>query len=121
MKAMTTLRKPLIWLHGEVKTPPFSRDARVEAGTLLKKVQEGDSLQMPHSEPMPSIGARCHQLRVRDETKYWRIVYRVDHDAILIVEVYPKTTQQTPKHFINVCRQRLKRYDDRVAKTKKRG
>jgi acyl-CoA synthetase (AMP-forming)/AMP-acid ligase II len=28
--------KPLVWLHGDVKTPPFSRAARLEAGTLLR-------------------------------------------------------------------------------------
>jgi len=29
--------KPLVWLHGEVKSPPFSSDARIEAGYLLCK------------------------------------------------------------------------------------
>jgi len=24
--------KPLVWLHGEVKTPPFSSAARIDAG-----------------------------------------------------------------------------------------
>jgi len=28
--------KPLVWLHGEIKTPPFSRAARIEAGYLLR-------------------------------------------------------------------------------------
>jgi hypothetical protein len=28
--------KPLVWLHGEVKTPPFTPAARLEAGTLLR-------------------------------------------------------------------------------------
>ena len=27
--------KPLAWLHGEVKTPPFSQAARIRAGYLL--------------------------------------------------------------------------------------
>jgi hypothetical protein len=27
--------KPLAWLHGEIKTPPFSTEARIEAGVLL--------------------------------------------------------------------------------------
>jgi hypothetical protein len=34
-------RKPLVRLHGEIKTPPFSREARIEAGELLRSVQEG--------------------------------------------------------------------------------
>ena len=50
--------KLLRWLHGEVKTPPFSRAARLEAGFLLRRLQQGESIALPHSRPMPSIGAR---------------------------------------------------------------
>src|SRR3954453_11898204 len=88
--------KTLIWLSGEIKTPPFSALARSEAGGLLRLIQEGESLGLPHSRPMPGIGPRCHELRVRDEDKNWRIVYRIDDDAILVTEVFPKTTGKTP-------------------------
>lgn len=54
--------KPLIWLCGEVKTPPFSPEARVEAGFLLRRLQQGDNLELPHSRPIPSVGAHCHEL-----------------------------------------------------------
>ncbi|MBX9626764.1 MAG: type II toxin-antitoxin system RelE/ParE family toxin [Gemmataceae bacterium] len=109
---MCAARKPLAWLHGEIKTPPFTAAARVEAGTLLRRLQEGESLGMPHSRPMPSIGPRCHELRVRDEARNWRIVYRIDDDAILIATVFPKTTQKTPPAVVANCRRRLKRYDE---------
>ncbi|WP_199330509.1 hypothetical protein [Microcoleus sp. FACHB-68] len=56
--------KPLVWLHGEVKTPPFSQEARIETGVLLRRLQQGENLGLPHSRPMPSIGAHCHELRV---------------------------------------------------------
>jgi len=58
--------KPLVWLRGEIKTPPFSAKARVEAGFLLRRLQRGESIGMPHSRPMPIIGRRCHELRVVD-------------------------------------------------------
>jgi phage-related protein len=105
-------RKPLVWLQGEIKTPPFSETARVEAGTLLRRLQEGESLGMPHSRPMPRIGPRCHELRVRDEGQNWRIVYRLDTDAIVIVEVFAKTTRETPRHVLDACQRRLRRYDE---------
>jgi phage-related protein len=95
--------KPLVWLHGEIKTPPFSRAARLEAGMLLRQLQAGESLGMPHSRPMPSIGPRCHELRVRAEDQNWRIVYRLDTDATVIVAVFAKATQQTPKRVIDEC------------------
>jgi phage-related protein len=103
--------KPLVWLHGEVKSPPFSRAARLEAGFLLRKLQRGDTLSMPHSRPMPSIGPRCHELRLPDKDKAWRMIYRIALDAIVICEVFEKKTNKTPKNIIDVCQQRLRRYD----------
>lgn len=104
-------RKPLVWLYGEVKTPPFSLAARIETGLLLRQLQEGESLRMPHSRPMPSIGPRTHELRIPDETKNWRIIYRLDSDAIVIAEVFHKTTNQTPKSILDVCKRRFAMYD----------
>ncbi len=54
--------KPLLWLHGEVKTPPFSSAARIEAGVLLRRLQRGEAIALPHSRPMPDIGKACHEL-----------------------------------------------------------
>lgn len=70
--------KPLVWLHGEIKTPPFSREARVEAGVLLRRLQAGEKLALPHSRPMPSVGARCHELRIPDAqaTRRYRVQAR---------------------------------------------
>ncbi len=67
---------------------------------------------MPHSRPMPAIGARCHELRVVDEGFAWRIVYRVDPDAIVIAEVFAKRTAKTPAAVLDACRRRLREYDD---------
>jgi phage-related protein len=108
---MSPKDKPLIWFHGEVKSPPFSKEARLETGYLLRLLQRGDSIGMPHSRPMPSIGARCHELRIVDKDVSWRIIYRIDPDAVILVEVFCKKTGKTPKHVIEVCKKRLKEYD----------
>lgn len=60
---------------------------------------------------MPSIGRRCHELRIVDENKTWRIVYRVDEDAILILEVFAKKATKTTKSVIEICKDRARRYD----------
>ncbi|MGB6045386.1 MAG: type II toxin-antitoxin system RelE/ParE family toxin [Pirellulales bacterium] len=104
--------RPLVWLEGEIKTPPFSTEARIEVGTLLRRLQQGENIGMPHSRPMPSIGARCHELRVRDQDQNWRIMYRIDSDAIVIVEVFAKKTGATPKKVIDKCKARLRAYDE---------
>jgi phage-related protein len=104
--------KPLAWLHGEIKTPPLSRSARLEAGFLLRQLQRGELLSMPQSRPMPGVGARCHELRINDAAGTWRVIYRIDSDAIVILEVFAKKTGKTPKTIIDTCRKRLKEYDD---------
>lgn len=106
------MNKKLFWLSGEIKTPPFSAVARREAGFLLKKLQRGEILSLPFSRPMPSIGKHCHELRIADGESNWRIVYRIDVDVILILEVFNKKTPKTPKQVIDNCQRRMKRYDD---------
>lgn len=103
--------KPLVWMHGEVRTPPFSRHARLHAGFLLRLLQRGEMLTMPHSRPMPSVGKRCHELRIPDDKISWRIIYRIDADAIVIAEVFSKKAGKTPKSVIKICRARLREYD----------
>jgi phage-related protein len=103
--------KVLRWLHGEVKTPPLGVEARREMGMLLRDLQEGKKLSMPHSRAMPSIGKRCHELRVNDGNRTWRLVYRLDADAIVILEVFDKKTPRTPVTVIGSCRRRLKAYE----------
>lgn len=111
--------KPLVWMHGEITTPPFSANARIEAGYLLRLVQKGLKLSLPQSRPMPSIGARCHELRINDENLTWRIIYRIYTDAILILEVFEKKTSKTPKSILEICKQRIKLYQADVKEWKK--
>jgi len=108
--------KPLVWLSGEVKTPPFSGAGRVKAGVLLRRLQRGELLALPHSRPMPSVGRRCHELRIVDEAVTWRIMYRIDSDVIIILAVFRKTTRETPKHVIDQVQRRLRAYDAAVEK-----
>ena len=108
---MSPKDKPLVWLHGQVTTPPFSPAGRVEAGYLLRRLQRGERLGLPQSRPMTSIGPRCHELRIEDEGATWRIIYRIDYDAIVIAEVFSKKTQRTPPAVVSTCRDRLRDYD----------
>ncbi len=66
---------------------------------------------MPLSKPMPTVGPHCHELRIVDEKVSWRLVYRIDPDAIVILEVFEKKTAKTPRNLIEVCRKRLKDYE----------
>jgi len=83
----------------------------LEAGYLLRRLQQGESIGMPHSRPMSAVGPRCHELRINDRGVMWRIMYRVDPDAIVILEVFSKKTSTTPRNVIDTCRRRCWEYD----------
>ena len=105
---------PLVWLFGEVKTPPFSVEARVEAGFLLRRLQQGDALGLPHSRPMPVVGSGCHELRIPDRGVTWRIMYHVAGDAVVILDVFAKKTEATPQAVLATCRRRLTQYQTAI-------
>lgn len=109
---MSPTDKPIVWLEGEIRTPPFSAAARMEAGFLLRRLQKGERLSMPQVRPMPVIGAGCYELRIRDEAHSWRIIYRLDPDAIVIADVFMKKAQTTPAKTIAQSKRRLRTYDE---------
>ena len=109
---MSSPGKPLVWLRGEVKTPPFSAEARLEAGMLLRRLQDREVLAMPQARPMPTIGPRCHELRIKDVRNDWRVICRMDADAVIILDVFAKTTRKTPDKVVADCRRRLRMYED---------
>src|SRR5262249_39620167 len=107
---MSPRDKPLVWLRGTIKTPPFSQEPRIEAGFLLRRLQRGEALGLPHARPMPSIGPGCHELRIVDRDQTWRIVYHIAVDAIVILEVFSKKTVATPRVVIVESRRRLQTF-----------
>lgn len=68
---------------------------------------------MPYSRPMPRIGRAVHELRIDDrETKRtWRVIYRIDFDAIVIVHWFDKKSREIPEHVVDLCQKRLERYE----------
>jgi len=108
---MAPTDKKLVRLHGEVKSPPLTFEGRQHAGFLLRRLQQGKRLGSPHSKPLSSIGPRCHELRIRDQAGFWRIIYRIDPDAIVILDVHQKKTNRLPKRVIEACKKRLRAYD----------
>lgn len=107
---VVNVSKSLVWLHGEVKSPPFSAGARVQAGFLLRMLQDGERLVMPESRPMAAIGSACHELRILDGDTTWRILYGLSGDAVVILEVFSKKSRATPKSILDVAKRRWKQY-----------
>jgi phage-related protein len=102
--------KPLVWLRGEIKTPPFSPEARIEAGFLLSPVAAGRIAQFAGVATHAGHRRSCHELRIGDRDHTWRIVYHIAADAIVVLEVFSKKTAAIPHSVAADCRRRLQAY-----------
>ncbi len=108
---MSPKDKPLVWLKNKIKSPPFSVEARIEAGYLLRLIQQGHTLGMPQSRKIPDLCSRCHELRIKDKNTWYRIIYRIDSDAIVILHVFEKKSNKIAKSLLDTCKKRMKQYD----------
>lgn len=62
---------------------------------------------------MPDIAPGVHELRINDDNKEWRIVYRIVPGEIVVADVFRKTTEKTPLQVLDRCRRRFKEYENR--------
>jgi phage-related protein len=109
------MNKPLRWLHGEVKTPPMGIEARRRMGFMLRVLQQGETIGMPHAKPMKTIGSHCIELRVPDKGQAWRLICSIEADAVVVLDVFNKKSQQTPKTVIQQCKRRLAMYHEDIS------
>jgi phage-related protein len=78
-------------------------------GRLIRHLQHGRSLGMPHSRPMPSVALGVEELRVKDQSGQYRaFVVRKMARGILVLHVFAKKTRETPRGAIELAQQRLR-------------
>src|SRR5262245_36046809 len=108
--------KVVVWLVDAWKTPPMSTEARREAGFLLRQLQLGVRLAMPKARNLPNLGARVIELRIRDAAAQatWRIVCRIDADAVIVAHWFDKNDNKMPRRDVAAVLTRLARYDAAV-------
>jgi phage-related protein len=87
----------------------FPEDVRGELADAIARLEEGHMLSMPLSRPMPSIGKGVHELRFRDRSGVYRVIYFLAGQGMIwLLHGFMKKTQQTPEHNIEIARKRLK-------------
>jgi phage-related protein len=100
--------KSLAWV-GDTKRAirNFPEDARNEAGHQLWRVQMGRD---PDDwKPMPSIGAGVREIRIREPSGAFRIVYLATlPEGVYVLHAFQKKTQRTEKHDIELAGTRLR-------------
>lgn len=87
----------------------FPEVIRRELGKAIFDLQKGETLKMPLSKPMFSVGTGVEELRVKDRSGIYRAFYFARlADRVVIFHAFMKKTQQTPKHEIDLGAKRLK-------------
>lgn len=84
----------------------FSDDAKRDAGYQLDRVQHG--LQPDDFKPIPTIGKGVEEIRLRDDTGAYRVIYTARlADAVYVIHAFQKKTQATSKHDIELAKRRF--------------
>jgi hypothetical protein len=103
-----TSSRPVVFLGDTLDIlRAFPDDVRRDLGFELRQVQLGRD---PSDwKPMKSIGPGVREIRVRDATGAFRVVYfaRVA-DAVYVLHAFQKKTQQTAKRDLDLAAARLK-------------
>ena len=106
--------KPVRFLGDSLKClREFPADARQDAGYQLNKVQRGD--QPDDCKPMPSIGKGVDEIRIRDDSGAYRVIYTARFaDAVYVLHAFQKKTQATAKRDIDLAKARYSELNGRV-------
>jgi phage-related protein len=85
----------------------FPADARREVGFQMDRVQRG--LDPDDWKPMKSIGSGVREIRVRDRTGTFRVIYVATFlDAVFVLHAFQKKTQATPRRDLDLAAARFK-------------
>ncbi len=83
----------------------FPEDVRHDAGYQLDKVQHGE--HPDDYKPMPSIGKGVEEIRLRDASGIFRVVYTARlADAIYVLHAFQKKTPATARRDIELANKR---------------
>lgn len=87
----------------------FPDEVRGDLADALARLDAGQTLRMPLSRPMPSIGPGAHELRLKDRAAAYRVVYAVVRGGIIhVIHGFKKKTPATARSNIEIARKRLK-------------
>lgn len=87
----------------------FPEAVREDLADVLARLEAGINLAIPLSRPMPSIGSRVHELRFRDRSGVYRVIYFIAVSGVIhLLCAFKKTSQTTEQKHINLAKLRLR-------------
>ena len=85
----------------------FPPAARRDCGFELSKVQEGR--EPANWKPMSSIGSSVREIRVKEESGAYRVIYVASlKDTVYVLHCFVKKSERTPKPDIDLAKDRLR-------------
>ena len=87
----------------------FPEDIRGDLADAVARLEEGQMLSLPLSRPMPGIGKGVHELRLKDRSGIYRVIYFLAGKGMIhFLHAFSKKTQQTLPQNIELARKRLR-------------
>lgn len=101
--------KPLMFIDSSQKDlREMPVDARHALGLELMAVQYG--AEPRDFKPMPSVGGGAYEIRYRDTTGAFRVIYVAKFaDAIYVLHAFQKKSQKTSKPDLDLATARYKK------------
>jgi len=99
--------KPVSFLGDSLRRlREFPTPAKHDAGYQLNRLQHG--LQPDDFKPMPSVGRGVEEIRIRDESGAYRILYTARlAEAIYVLHAFEKKVQATSRQDLELARTRF--------------
>jgi phage-related protein len=99
--------KPVRFMGDSLKClRAFPADARRDAGYQIESLQQGG--QPADFKPMPTVGKGVEEIRVREAGGAFRVIYTARiAESIFVLHAFQKTSQATPKHDLEIARERF--------------
>ncbi len=86
-------------------------EVKKDLGAILTKLQQGEAVGYPDTEPMKTVAAGVFEIRLKDASGIYRAFYLIKTElGILVFHSFKKKSQKTPQHELETARLRLNAY-----------
>lgn len=86
-------------------------EVRKELGSILTRLQKGESIGMPDVRPMPDVSPQASEIRIPDRSGNYKALYAIRMGiGILLFHAFQKKTRKTPEREKKTARQRLEAF-----------
>ena len=86
-------------------------EVKKELGSVLTRLQKGESIGMPDVRPMPDISPQASEIRLSDRSGGYRALYAIRMEfGILLIHAFRKKSGKNPEREKKAARTRLEAF-----------